>query len=108
MSRKGAVRPGIDQESNTVIAGFREEHNVNGLVASDIRYMKETSLNGLTVMVKNVTTQKPVAARLPKLRRELNQVYRNTAGNNAGQLLSFITPQVTLLAGGTIEAPIQD
>lgn len=109
----GSPRPlyvvAIDAERNRIIAGIREDLEVLALRAGSIHYMKETDLDGLSVLVKTRSTQTPVEA---VLRRDGDGVIvffnEPQCGISPGQAAVFYNSEIEVLGGGTIESAYAD
>jgi tRNA-specific 2-thiouridylase len=94
----------INAADNTVVAGFREELDVRGLLATGIHYMKETSLDGLAALVKTRSAQRPAQALLRETPEGVEVIFEETQqGISPGQAAVFYNESGDLLAGGTIE-----
>ena len=94
----------IDARSNRVIAGPREDLDSAALLAADIRYMKETDLQGRRVLAKTRSTQPPVEAVLSVSGEEITVVFTAPqAGISPGQSVVFYNDGMEVLGGGTIE-----
>jgi tRNA-specific 2-thiouridylase len=94
----------INAADNTVVAGFREELNARGLLATGIHYMKETDLDGLSALVKTRSAQIPARARLHETHGGLEIIFDEPMqGISPGQAAVIYNESGDLLAGGTIE-----
>jgi len=103
-----ATRPlyvvGIDAEHNRIIAGHREELETGALFATDIHYMKETNLDGLSVLVKTRSTQMPAPARLKEEQGGILVAFEEPQiGISPGQAAVFYNDEMDVLGGGIIE-----
>jgi len=94
----------IDADSNSIIAGFREELNVNYCTAVNIHHMKELSLDGLKVLTKTRSTQSPVPALLEETGTAVKVTFEEEQqGISPGQAAVFYSNEGHLLGGGTID-----
>jgi tRNA-specific 2-thiouridylase len=100
---------GIDVERNRIIAGFHEDLETGALFATDIHYMKETSLNGMSVLVKTRSTQKPVPARLKEETGGILVSFEEPQiGISPGQAAVFYNSDMDVLGGGIIDRGIRN
>lgn len=99
---------GISAKDNIITVGFKEELFAAGLIASDIFYMKETQLHGLTVWVKTRSTQKPAQALLREVDDCIEVVFAEPILSvSPGQAAVFYNEAGDVLAGGTIRRALK-
>jgi tRNA-uridine 2-sulfurtransferase len=95
---------GIDAENNRIIAGYQEELETISLLADEIHYMKETDLDGRSVLVKARSTQAPVEALLSKGKDGILVTFASPQiGISPGQAAVFYNEAMEVLGGGIIQ-----
>jgi len=94
----------INAADNTITAGFSEELETTGLVATDMNYMKATSLDDIDVLVKTRSTQQPVPAHLTQSENFVKVAFgEKQKGISPGQAAVFYNNDGDVLGGGIIE-----
>ncbi len=94
----------IDADSNSIIAGYKEELDVTYCTVANIHYMKTLSLDGLKVLTKTRSTQLPVPARLEETGTTVKVLFeKEQQGISPGQAAVFYSEEGHLLGGGTID-----
>jgi len=95
---------GIDAALNRVIAGYREELDCAGLVAGRLTCMKETDLNGTSVLVKTRSTQEPFKAEVRVSEGRATVTFMKPQMQiTPGQAAVFYNEEREILGGGIIE-----
>jgi len=94
----------LDPLHNTVTAGYKEDLATDGIVVSDIVYMKSENINGIPAMVKIRSTHVPVKIDIQE--RDglvLGRFHQAQEGVSPGQSAVFYDLDGNILAGGIIK-----